>query len=108
MCQTQARRFHCVRCQKVVVICSSCDRGNTHCSQECSKASRQSKQREPVRVIRHDRLVGVMVSAEDYETMRAYYADCLLKTMVETALAAEKAGPTPEKRKQLLADGRPD
>ncbi len=63
-------------------------------------------QREPVRVMRHDRVVGVMVSAEDYEAMRAYYADRLLKTMDETALAAEKAGLTPEKLEQLLADER--
>jgi prevent-host-death family protein len=61
-------------------------------------------QREPVRVMRHDRVVGVMVSAEDYEAMRAYYADRLLKTMDETAMAAEKAGLTPEKLEQLLAD----
>lgn len=27
-------------------------------------------QREPVRVMRHGRAVGVMVSAEDYEAMR--------------------------------------
>ena len=45
MSQPNARRFHCVRCHALVVICSSCDRGNTHCSKECSKASRQSKQR---------------------------------------------------------------
>ncbi len=61
-------------------------------------------QREPVRVMRHDRVVGVMVSAEDYEAMRAFYADRLLKTMDETAVAAEKAGLTPEKLEQLLAD----
>ena len=30
-----------------------------------------SAQREPVRVVRHDRVVGVMVSAQDYEAMRA-------------------------------------
>lgn len=61
-------------------------------------------QREPVRVMRHDRVVGVMVSAEDYEAMRAFYADRLLKTMDETAAAAEKAGLTPDKLEQLLAD----
>lgn len=61
-------------------------------------------QREPVRVMRHDRVVGVMVSAEDYEAMRAFYADRLLKTMDETATAAERAGLTPEKLEQLLAD----
>lgn len=61
-------------------------------------------QREPVRVMRHDRVVGVMVSAEDYEAMRAYYADRLLKTMDETAMTAEKAGLSPEILEQLLAD----
>lgn len=61
-------------------------------------------QREPVRVMRHDRVVGVMVSAEDYEAMRAYYADRLLKTMDSTADAAERAGLTPEKLAELLAD----
>ena len=61
-------------------------------------------QREPVRVMRHERVVGVMVSAEDYEAMRAFYADRLRKTMDETAAAAEKAGLTPEKLEQLLAD----
>lgn len=61
-------------------------------------------QREPVRVMRHDRVVGVMVSAEDYEAMRAFYADRLLKTMDETAAAAERAGLTPEKLAELLAD----
>lgn len=61
-------------------------------------------QREPVRVMRHERVVGVMVSAEDYEAMRAFYADRLLKTMDETATAAERAGLTPEKLAELLAD----
>ena len=61
-------------------------------------------QREPVRVTRHDRVVGVMVSAEDYEAMRTFYADRLRKTMDETADAAEQAGMTPEILEQLLAD----
>ena len=61
-------------------------------------------QREPVRVTRHDRVVGVMVSAEDYEAMREYYANRLLQTMHETADAAEKAGMTAEILEQLLAD----
>jgi prevent-host-death family protein len=61
-------------------------------------------QREPVRVMRHDRVVGVMVSAEDYEAMRAFYANRLLRTMDKTAEAAERAGLTPEKLNALLAD----
>jgi len=61
-------------------------------------------QREPVRVMRHDRVVGVMVSAEDYEAMRAFYADRLLHTMGDAADAAAQAGLTPEKLAELLAD----
>ena len=61
-------------------------------------------QREPVRVMRHDRVVGVMVSAEDYEAMRAFYADRLRKTLRETAKGAAAAGLTDEILEQLLAD----
>lgn len=61
-------------------------------------------QREPVRVMQHDRVVGVMVSAEDYEAMRVFYTDRLLNTMNETAEAAERAGLTPENLTRLLAD----
>ncbi|MBK9395195.1 MAG: type II toxin-antitoxin system prevent-host-death family antitoxin [Uliginosibacterium sp.] len=61
-------------------------------------------QKEPVRVMRRDRVVGVMVSASDYEAMRLFYADRLVKTMDETADAAARAGLTPEKLDELLAD----
>ncbi len=61
-------------------------------------------QREPVRVMRHDRVVGVMVSAEDYEAMRRFYADRLLKTADATAVAAARSGLTPEALAELLAD----
>ena len=61
-------------------------------------------QREPVRVMRHDRVVGVMVSAEDYEAMRTFYADRLRKTLREAAAAAAAAGMTEEILEQLRAD----
>ncbi len=61
-------------------------------------------QREPVRVMRHDRVVGVMVSAEDYAAMRAFYADRLLGTMNRTAESAARAGLTGEVLDSLLAD----
>jgi prevent-host-death family protein len=61
-------------------------------------------QHEPVRVMHHDRVVGVMVSADDFEAMRVYYADRLLKTMNDTASIAARAGLTPEKLAVLLAD----
>ncbi len=61
-------------------------------------------QREPVRVMRHNRVVGVMVSAEDYEAMRQFYADRLIKSMDEIGARAEANGLTEEKLANLLAD----
>lgn len=61
-------------------------------------------QRGPVRVTRRDRVVGVMVSAADYEAMRAFYADRLQGTMQRAAEAAGAKGLTPEVLEQLLAD----
>lgn len=61
-------------------------------------------QREPVRVMRHDRVVGVMVSAHDYEAMRAFYADRLQHTLDRAAGEAAHAGLTPQILDDLLAD----
>lgn len=61
-------------------------------------------QREPVRVMKHDRVVGVMVSAEDYEAMRAYYADRLRSNLQRSAEHAAANGLTEEKLAGLLAD----
>lgn len=61
-------------------------------------------QREPVRVMRHERTVGVMVSAQDYEAMRAFYADRLQRTLDQSADNARHAGLTPKALKVLLAD----
>jgi len=61
-------------------------------------------QREPVRVMRHDRVVGVLVSAQDYQAMRAFYADRLRQTMDKTADQAARAGLTEEALAALLAD----
>lgn len=61
-------------------------------------------QREPVRVMRHDRVVGVMVSAQDYEAMRQFYADRLLHTLNRTADRAATAGLTDAMLAGLLAD----
>ena len=54
--------------------------------------------------MRHDRVVGVMVSAQDYEAMRAFYADRLRETLRESAEAAAASGLTDEKLAALLAD----
>lgn len=61
-------------------------------------------QREPVRVMRHDRVVGVMVSAQDYEAMRTFYANRLQHTLAETANQSQAAGLTPELLDDLLCD----
>ena len=61
-------------------------------------------QRQPVRVTRHDRVVGVMVSAEDYEAMREFYANRHGQTMDRVGGAAERAGLTRAKLDRLLAD----
>jgi prevent-host-death family protein len=61
-------------------------------------------QREPVRVMRHDRVVGVMVSAEDYEAMRQFYANRLQHTLATSSAQSEQSGMTPEVLQELLRD----
>ena len=61
-------------------------------------------QKGPVRVTRHDRVVGVMVSAEDYDAMRAFYANRLQHTLAQTADEAAAQGLTPALLDELLAD----
>lgn len=60
-------------------------------------------QREPVRVTRHNRVVGVMVSADDYAAMLRYYADRLSRTLRESAQEAEGKGLTADQLQKLLA-----
>jgi PHD/YefM family antitoxin component YafN of YafNO toxin-antitoxin module len=61
-------------------------------------------QREPVGVMRHDRMLGVMVSMQDFEAMRAFYANRLLHTLGDAQQAAQRAGLTPETLEALLTD----
>ena len=61
-------------------------------------------QRGPVQVTRHKHVVGVMVSAEDYDAMRVYYKNRMLRTMKEAAAEAKEAGLTQEKLAELLED----
>lgn len=81
------------------MLTMTANEAKTHFGQLLDKA-----QREPVQVTRHDRVVGVMISAEDYEAMRAYYADRLRQTLHESAEGAAAAGLTEEKLAELLAD----
>jgi ABC-type transporter lipoprotein component MlaA len=45
-----------------------------------------------------------MVSAQDYEAMREFYANRLQHTLADTAVQAERAGLTPELLEDLLRD----
>lgn len=81
------------------MLTMTANEAKTHFGQLLDKA-----QREPVQVTRHDRVVGVMISAEDYEAMRAYYADRLRQTLHESAEGAAAAGLTEAKLAELLAD----
>ena len=61
-------------------------------------------QREPVGVLKHDRLVGVMVSVQDFEAMRAFYADRLQHRLDASAQSAANVGMTAQILDTLLAD----
>ena len=61
-------------------------------------------QREPVRVMRRDRVVGVMVSAQDYDAMRQFYANRLQHTLAATGQQATQNGLTENTLNDLLAD----
>ncbi|MDH4226071.1 MAG: type II toxin-antitoxin system Phd/YefM family antitoxin [Deltaproteobacteria bacterium] len=61
-------------------------------------------QQEPVGVKRQNKVVGVMVSAQDYAAMRAFYADRLLHSLDEANDTASKLGLTPKALEALLAD----
>lgn len=61
-------------------------------------------QKGPVRVTRHDRVVGVMVSSDDYDAMRAFYANRLQHTLANTAQQAAAQGLTAEVLATLLSD----
>ena len=61
-------------------------------------------QREPVRVVRRDRVVGVMVSAQDYEAMQNLYANRLQHTLARTADRARDLGLSQAQLDDLLRD----
>jgi len=61
---------------------------------------------EPVRVTRRGQVVGVMISPEDYEAIRGFYADRLVNELRQAGEMAEQQGLTEEGLAQLLADER--
>jgi prevent-host-death family protein len=81
------------------MLTMTANEAKTHFGQLLDKA-----QRQPVQVTRHDRVVGVMISAEDYEAMRRFYADRLIASMDTLAARAAAKGLTEERLAELLAD----
>jgi len=61
-------------------------------------------QNEPVQVTQHSRVVGVMVSAEDYQQMRLFYANRLRSTLQQSAQEAADMGLTDQSLEQLLTN----
>lgn len=81
------------------MLTMTANEAKTHFGQLLDKA-----QRQPVQVTRHDRVVGVMISADDYAAMRQFYANRLVKSMDDIGARAEANGLTEEKLAELLAD----
>ncbi len=48
-------------------------------------------------VLKHDRMVGVMVSVQDFEAMRVFYVDRLQHRQDESARATERTGLPPRR-----------
>jgi len=43
---SSARLFHCLGCQRQVIICRQCDRGQNYCAQGCAQRARQASLRQ--------------------------------------------------------------
>jgi prevent-host-death family protein len=81
------------------MLTMTANEAKTHFGQVLDKA-----QRQPVQVTRHDRVVGVMIGADDYEAMRQFYANRLINSMQVIGTRAQAHGLTEEKLAALLAD----
>lgn len=63
-------------------------------------------QREPVRVLRRGRVMGVLVSAQDHEAMRNFYANRLQEALAQSAADIAAQGLTEVEIRRLLDDER--
>jgi prevent-host-death family protein len=61
-------------------------------------------QREPVAIQRHDRNIAVLISPMDYEELRRFRVQELLRITERSGTYAEARGMTDELLEQLLAD----
>ena len=73
-------------------------------NQDSIAESLDRAQREQVGVLKPDRMVGEIVSVQDFDASRAFYADSLQHRLDASAEAAAQAGLTAEGIDQLLAD----
>jgi prevent-host-death family protein len=74
----------------------------THAKQQFA-AMLDSAQREPVRIRRHERDVAVLISVEEYESIRRLRAQELIRLTEETGRYAESQGMTDKLLEKLLA-----
>ena len=61
-------------------------------------------QKEPCKITRRGRTVGVLVSEEEYEAMRNFYANRLLHSLDQAGSEAMQKGLDEQSLEQLLAD----
>ena len=73
-------------------------------NQDSIAESLDRAQGQPVDVLKHDLTVGEIVSVQDFEASRAFYADSLQHRLDASAEAAAQAGLTTEGIDQLLAN----
>ena len=59
-------------------------------------------QKEPIRITRHNQVVAVMVSEQDCDDMRAFYANRLKNTLQAVAASARDRGLMQDKLDGLL------
>jgi prevent-host-death family protein len=74
----------------------------THAKQQFA-AMLDSAQREPVHIRRHERDVAVLISVEEYESIRRLRAQELIRLTEETGRYAESQGMTDKLLEKLLA-----
>ena len=99
-----ARLFACARCSTLTKICSRCDRGNTHCSPECSAQSRVASIRRAARTYqttavgrrnharRQERYRARRRAPEQKVTHHGFVATALFLSMVLSLAQPEDTG----------------
>jgi prevent-host-death family protein len=77
----------------------------THAKQNFA-AMIDAAQREPVRIRRHERDIAVLLSSDEYESLRRLRVQELLRLTEESGDYAESNGLTEQMLEQLMAEQR--